>query len=298
MPKQKTPFKTTNYQKSVQQSGGTKVGGTEGRIRAPEPHSGVRGLRHGPLLRPRSRWHMARQASTRDSACGPPPAAGRPSPPRRPGPGLPATPAPGARPARDPPRLSPKGAGPCRRTPEACVAVGAGRGPRAPALIPAPQDGRGGLPGATGQKLEPRRRPGRAPRLTQQGAGQGAAAIAPRSSGPPAASAAPAPRPPHRELRPRPSPLTSELPTAVETRTQAQEGDWQSGGCLFSRSLPAPHAGLHTAPHTPLRTALLRLAHASNQRREPGWPIRTAREERGPARGRQGAGRTPPPRPT
>lgn len=109
-------------------------------------------------------------------------------------------------------------------------------------------------------------------------------------------SVAPTPRPPRRGLHPQPSPSASELPTAVETRTLALEDDSQSSGCLFSESLPAPHAGLHTAPHTPLRTALLRLAHASNQRRERGRPIRSARGERALARGRCGAGQAPPPR--
>lgn len=54
---------------------------------------------------------MARQAFTRDSACGPPPAARAPCPPQRPVPGVPATLALGARPAGEPPRLGPKGAG-------------------------------------------------------------------------------------------------------------------------------------------------------------------------------------------
>ncbi|MEJ1279659.1 hypothetical protein NN561_010593 [Cricetulus griseus] len=162
--------------------------------------------------------------------------------------------------------------------------------------VPAPQGRQGGRPTAASRKAGPRRQPGRAPRLTQQGAGQGAAAIAPRSSGPPSVSAAPTPRPPQPGPHPEPSPSASELPTAVDTRTQAQESDSQSSGCLFSGSLPAPHAGLHTAPHTPLRTALLRLAHASNERREPGRPIRIARGERGLARGRHRAGHAPPPR--
>lgn len=63
----------------------------------------------------------------------------------------------------------------------------------------------------------------------------------------------------------------------------------QGSGCLFSGSLPAPHAGLHTAPHTPLRTALLRLAHAANQRAELRGPIRVA--QRRAAQLERGAGR-------
>lgn len=53
--------------------------------------------------------------------------------------------------------------------------------------------------------------------------------------------------------------------------------------------MPAPHAGLHTAPHTPLRTALLRLAHAANQRAELRGPIRVA--QRRAAQLERGAGR-------
>lgn len=61
-------------------------------------------------------------------------------------------------------------------------------------------------------------------------------------------------------------------------------------GCLFSGgSLPAPHAGLHTAPHTPLRTALRRLAHAANQCARLGRPIRASRRGDRPASGREAA---------
>lgn len=69
----------------------------------------------------------------------------------------------------------------------------------------------------------------------------------------------------------------SERSAAAETRTQAGDGGSQDSGCLFSGSLPAPHADLHTAPHTPLRTALLRLAHAANQRAGLRGPIRAFR---------------------
>lgn len=73
---------------------------------------------------------------------------------------------------------------------------------------------------------------------------------------------------------------------------QAEGSGSQGSGCLFSGgSLPAPHAGLHTAPHTPLRTALRRLAHAANQRARRGRPIRASRREDGAARGRDGAAR-------
>lgn len=73
---------------------------------------------------------------------------------------------------------------------------------------------------------------------------------------------------------------------------QAEGSGSQGSGCLFSGgSLPAPHAGLHTAPHTPLRTALRRLAHAANQCARRGRPIRASRREDGAARGRDGAAR-------
>lgn len=73
---------------------------------------------------------------------------------------------------------------------------------------------------------------------------------------------------------------------------QAEVSGSQGSGCLFSGgSLPAPHAGLHTAPHTPLRTALRRLAHAANQCARRGRPIRASRREDSPASGRDGAAR-------
>lgn len=84
---------------------------------------------------------------------------------------------------------------------------------------------------------------------------------------PPSRLAAPAPPSRSRPRQPRglrgavytPSPHLRRLSCPQrETRTQALEDDSQSSGCLFSESLPAPHAGLHTAPHTSLRTALLR----------------------------------------
>lgn len=283
----------------TKKSVGIKAGSMENRIQTPEPYSGVRGLRHGsvpeapqPLAHGPPGLHPA--VGLRASA-----AARRPCPHN-------------ARSSQEFPPHWPRALGPpttpfasAPRAPGLVVARLRPARPRAPSkappthrlLVPPPKDGHHGRSSAAGGKPRPRRQPGRAPRLTQQGTGQGAAAIAPRSSGPASVSAAPTPHPPLRRLHPRPSPSASELPTAVETRTQAQEGDSHSSGCLFSGSLPAPHAGLHTAPHTPLRTALLRLAHASNQRRGLSRPIRIARGERGLARGRHGAGRAPPPRP-
>lgn len=69
-------------------------------------------------------------------------------------------------------------------------------------------------------------------------------------------------------------------PAAPEDERQAEVRGSPGSGCLFSGgSLPAPHAGLHTAPHTPLRTALRRLAHAANQCARLGRPIRASRRE-------------------
>lgn len=144
-----------------------------------------------------------------------------------------------------------------------------------------------GPPGGGGSRVS---------RLTQQsGKGQSTAAIV----------ASPLPTP---FLRFRPGPagrlspasvptLGSHLrrlsrPAAAETTTHAEVSGSRGSGCLFSGvSLPAPHAGLHTAPHTPLRTALLRLAHATNQRAELGCPIRASCRDDRPARARRGEAR-------
>ena len=128
----------------------------------------------------------------------------------------------------------------------------------------------------------------RVSRLTQQsGKGQTAGAIAdsplptlfPRLRPGPAGRLSPAPDPtlgPHLRRLSRPA--------AAETKTQAEASSSHGSSCLFSGvSLPAPHAGLHTAPHTPLRTALLRLAHAANQRAELGRPIRASCRDDRPA---------------
>lgn len=151
----------------TKKSVGIKAGSMENRIQTPEPYSGVRGLRHGsvpeapqPLAHGPPGLHPA--VGLRASAA----AARRPCPHNAPVPGVPATLAPGARPAHDPLRLGPKGAGPRRRTPAACAAAGAERGPpHAPALSP-PAEGRPPRPlisGGRETKAQAAARPSPAP---------------------------------------------------------------------------------------------------------------------------------------